>query len=317
MPQLINEIVRDITDYFVLCESINEMIDESLSISNNVENASYSILNEIKQQLPTKPKIHYDKIGISLKELYLDCKLSNTNIQINLFILYFKDKEDFVQKQDVIDKYFRNKTDVENNEIIIHSVVVNGYLDFNQLASTIQHELKHHYDEIMGLKSPSKDVTSYNTATNALQNKCSLLEYSIASIIYYANKYEISAFANGLYASLIQTSNERHQKKESSITDKELMGIVQSSDAYQYSMDMDKFINVLNNAKGTKELDDLLKKYKTDFTKITDLANYGKRNGFKQIGRAIVMYRNQQLQHTIIHNPKQTSAYYHINPFEQ
>ena len=315
MAKPINEIIRNTLDNYIICESINEMIDESLGIAQNVENTVYSILNTIKEQLPTKPMIRYDNLGLRLKELYFEQKLSNTNINISLYILYFKSKEDYYSKQKTVDSYFKNSSDVVNNQITIYYVAINGNLDFSQLASTIQHELKHHYDEIMGMKSPSRDIDNYNIATNALNGECDEIEYAIASIIYYANKYETSAFANGLYAFLIQTADERYQKHETPLSNKDLIDIVKSSEAYQYCIEMDKFVNKLETEKGSKELRNLLEKYQITLEKVKKLANYGKRNGLRQIGRAMMWYKQNQLRNITVTNPKQLSAYYHINPF--
>lgn len=306
--QRINEVVRDVMDDFLLCESINEMIDESLGIATNVENATYSFLDKVKMQLQTATMVHYDNWGLRFKELYFDQKLSNTIIHISLYVLYFKSVQDYKSKEEVIDKFFKNSSDVKSNQITMHVIAINGLLDFKQLASSFQHEIKHHYDEIMGCQSPSNNIRNYSIAANAIRNGCNDLEYAIASIVYFANKYETSAFANGLYGLLTQIDT-KHK------IDKEILDIVKATDAYQYCMDMDKSIKIIKDANGSNELNKLLKKYNITIEEATKLANYGKKNGFRQIGRAITLYRNKHLNDHIFYKPKDISAYYYVSPF--
>lgn len=206
--------------------SINECINEELSISNEVRDASNRIIYEIKlfvKKLKTEPT---EIQGVSKKEGQFSIKVLNKDIKINLYYYNFFNRESYNKNYDKIRK-------INNSTINITILAISGTIDPRFVNDTVYHEMEHIFQKSI----IQKDFGGKDLYNHAINDKKSSNPYSkaLGEIIYLTRKFEQDAYINGLYGLLMGDDND-------------ITYIVTHSDVYKKLLDLQRSYDFLLNA---------------------------------------------------------------------
>lgn len=167
---------------------VTKVITEELGIADEVVRLG----NIIEQKL-----IDYIKKGMYESEFTVQTELSN--LRVSFVFKNFNDEMEaasWVYNERGYDGY-----SYRDNTIYMSITAINGDIDFNELADTIQHECMHYWE----MKNMKKDLYSsdYQDVVNGMRNRNPYVSLTY-SVIYYSNKNEINAFVSGSFASAMK-----------------------------------------------------------------------------------------------------------------
>lgn len=167
---------------------VTKVITEELGIADEVVRLG----NMIEQKL-----VDYIKKGMYESEFTVQTELSN--LKVSFVFKNFNDEMEaasWVYNERGYDGY-----SYRDNTIYMSITAINGDIDFNELADTIQHECMHYWE----MKNMKKDLYSsdYQDVVNGMRNRNPYVSLTY-SVIYYSNKNEINAFVSGSFASAMK-----------------------------------------------------------------------------------------------------------------
>lgn len=208
---------------------INECINEELSISDDVKNASNRIIYEIELFIKKLKTESTDIQGVSQKKGQFSIKVFNKDLKINIFYYNFFDRDSYNRNYNYIKKINNSAIDTINITIL----AISGTIDPRTLNDTIYHEMEHIFQKsIIQKYFGGKDL--YNHAIN---DKKSSNPYSraLGEIVYLTRKFEQDAYINGLYGLLMGDDND-------------ITYIVTHSDVYKKLLDLQRSYYFILNA---------------------------------------------------------------------
>lgn len=174
---------------------VHEALCESMSISDDVLMVTHNVMRAIRNELNKKEGQDGITTGV------FSIRLFNSTFSVQ-WTLYDKTKIDTPPIGASID--FKNKI------LSLDLIKDNNGLNKGALADSLQHEIEHLYQK---LKRPNeeifndKDSDLYEKVVKQLSiTKPKTLEHNIARCIYLMFNAEQDAYANGLYAMLVNDS---------------------------------------------------------------------------------------------------------------
>lgn len=181
-----------------------DLINEELSIAEEVYGTSTQIFLKVAEEIKHYPYSNYKK-GVKMQEFTCTGEILGKEIDVKVIHYNFGNHSYFEKYKDEID-FDEGRTICDGdrfNYIRMCCYSITGQLDSAAALDTIQHEVEHVYQGLMG----SSLITTYNdlytTAANNLNNKDERIR-TLAFLIYNSQTFEIDAFVNGLYGFLMQ-----------------------------------------------------------------------------------------------------------------
>ena len=186
---------------------IKNSLYEEMGISKEVTNISNDILSSIIKDSKTIP---YNDI----KKHNFIYEYNGNKIYVDYTLYYVLDEDSIntVIKHDNINTFGESDRKSKNiyylKTTVFYQRDINKYVDYN---GTIQHEFEHIYQMIKSGKHLLSNVITKDIYTTAdyLRHKSDIISKLIGYTIYYNNRFEQDAFANGLYKKIMDnpTSN--------------------------------------------------------------------------------------------------------------
>lgn len=190
-----------------LLMEIKNSLYEEMGISKEVTNISNDILSSIIKDSKTIP---YNDI----KKHNFIYEYNGNKIYVDYTLYYVLDEDSIntVIKHDNINTFGESDRKSKNiyylKTTVFYQRDINKYVDYN---GTIQHEFEHIYQMIKSGKHLLSNVITKDIYTTAdyLRHKSDIISKLIGYTIYYNNRFEQDAFANGLYKKIMDnpTSN--------------------------------------------------------------------------------------------------------------
>lgn len=190
-----------------LLMEIKNSLYEEMGISKEVTNISNDILSSIIKDSKTIP---YNNI----KKHNFIYEYNGNKIYVDYTLYYVLDEDSIntVIKHDNINTFGESDRKSKNiyylKTTVFYQRDINKYVDYN---GTIQHEFEHIYQMIKSGKHLLSNVITKDIYTTAdyLRHKSDIISKLIGYTIYYNNRFEQDAFANGLYKKIMDnpTSN--------------------------------------------------------------------------------------------------------------
>ena len=184
-----------------LLMEIKNSLYEEMGISKEVTNISNDILSSIIKDSKTIP---YNDI----KKHNFIYEYNGNKIYVDYTLYYVLDEDSIntVIKHDNINTFGESDRKSKNiyylKTTVFYQRDINKYVDYN---GTIQHEFEHIYQMIKSGKHLLSNVITKDIYTTAdyLRHKSDIISKLIGYTIYYNNRFEQDAFANGLYKKIM------------------------------------------------------------------------------------------------------------------
>ncbi len=218
---------------------IKNSLYEEMGISKEVTNISNDILSSIIKDSKTIP---YNDI----KKHNFIYEYNGNKIYVDYTLYYVLDEDSIntVIKHDNINTFGESDRKSKNiyylKTTVFYQRDINKYVDYN---GTIQHEFEHIYQMIKSGKHLLSNVITKDIYTTAdyLRHKSDIISKLIGYTIYYNNRFEQDAFANGLYKKIMDnpTSNP-YDILQQDVTYKNVLTIkkyILENDTYQTTID--------------------------------------------------------------------------------
>lgn len=222
-----------------LLMEIKNSLYEEMGISKEVTNISNDILSSIIKDSKTIP---YNDI----KKHNFIYEYNGNKIYVDYTLYYVLDEDSIntVIKHDNINTFGESDRKSKNiyylKTTVFYQRDINKYVDYN---GTIQHEFEHIYQMIKSGKHLLSNVITKDIYTTAdyLRHKSDIISKLIGYTIYYNNRFEQDAFANGLYKKIMDnpTSNP-YDILQQDVTYKNVLTIkkyILENDTYQTTID--------------------------------------------------------------------------------
>lgn len=267
---------------------IEKIIQEELSISQNVLNIASSIIEDIKNGLKqTKGTPLNDNKRIYYRKLKLKNVILDKNVYINVDHYNFHDSNVKTNSNIDVDTSLSSSGAINIIQITCYSI--SGKLVENKLLDSLFHEIEHIYQSIKGsikLKIPDK---LYNIAHNNLYVDDIFIKAS-AWIIYYSYNYEQDAFVNGLYG-FIKNQGPLPQWEN-----------LKESDAYKSLLGIRKYREILFKIHDDSQIQRI---FNLSVDKIIKMSKAAEKRLLNKIGKILIKHQNDMINEgTIFHfNP--------------
>lgn len=265
-------------------EHISRLIEESLSIAQNVVDISEFIGNVLFRDIQNTS---YDKSKSSRGVSY-----KHNQFIINKFGLVLTVNWEFF---DVSNKNYlrpnminRAKAKIADNELDITIVSIGHKLDKRTIFEMVQHEIQHFFEHVKsggnyGLSDNYK--TAVKVLYRSLNNPKTVtpIEWRVAIAIYICHKFEQRAYANGAYQFLMKSSDY----------DNDFKNVIKETKLYKC---LDTLFKIENRIRSGKEdndvLEQVLSQYNLTQRKFLELITNTKKNILRLIGRIMVKAKN-------------------------
>lgn len=196
-----------------ISESLLRVINEEMGIATLVKNETNRLLDfigEYSNKILTKGNKKKIANGVETVTFHDIVQIGDYKIKVYFHFVLYRDKQ---CEQDFKQMYrFPNPTfNKEDNIVEMYVDVVNGKINYVELGRSLQHELSHSYQKCSAIKNNKgkRDISIHNTnrynmaRANMMSDNKYLRWASQAVYLYGTN--EASAYANGLYATLVQS----------------------------------------------------------------------------------------------------------------
>lgn len=233
-----------------LINEIKQCVNEELGINNDVVQASYRIIEELKEDMKNVPKMYFSNIDVASHKLgRFKTNAFGNEINVTYRITNFRDKYYYDLGRDKVTHY-PNGFDYKNMTLMVDILSISGKIDEKTCSDTIQHELEHLFQEIKRDKSFGEDEL-YKMA-NFLKTyyRNDPTAYKIGDLIYFSRQCENDAYVNGLYALLVDNYKNHHWPTAS---------VIQGSDLYAGLKRMKENKQWLEQNKETEQVKELFK----------------------------------------------------------
>lgn len=263
----------------VLEDKVNKIINEELGIADEVSNLTNIIEKKLMNLIKNNVYENNFTVKTKFSELSVEYALKdfeNEN-EANMWIVYGRGNDGYSYR---------------NNTLYISIVSINGNIDYNGLADTIQHECTHYWE----MKSMGKDLynSNYQDVINGIRDRNEYVSMTY-SVIYYSHKNELNAFVSGAYASAMRKKRQYRNYKEFIIDNGISEPYNELKDAIDRMSNIDIEHDILFEFAANKIGCD--KNYLAEFIKNT--AEFGMDYLLKRVGKAYTLYlKNSKIKGT-------------------
>lgn len=263
---------------------INESINEELTINEKHHGYQVKLFDNIDKILKLC-KYNGDENRGVFKVKYTE-SLFGKEVEVNL-TSYNYSTNSWKHINRGVDMLI-NQYDEKNNVLRITVKCVNREYDKVFLSNVISHELTHIMQSVYNANNPETSKW-YGIACKYYGSENELLD-AISTVIYHSDKNEIEAFGNGLYAELIEYSEEN----KCSIDD-----CVKNTASWKYLDKVLKSIKIIENNNNKNKVDKILNNIFNGLTynRLLKYCKYCRSEMLKKYGKVIVKLKEENLKH--------------------